>query len=47
MTFSDFSALCNELLIDPAIALEDQELINLIRQSATVEELRAYMEANF
>ena len=47
MTVLDFSVLCGELLIDPAIALEDDQLVKLIRESATVEELRAYLENNF
>lgn len=47
MTAFDFSVLCGELLIDPALALEDDQLVTMIRESATVEELRVYMEENF
>ena len=47
MSALDFSILCGELLIDPALALEDEQLVQLIRESASVEELRAYMEENF
>lgn len=47
MSSLDFLLLCGELLIDPLIAREDEELARLVRANATLEELRKYMEENF
>lgn len=42
-----FQMICGELFIDPGLALENDDLCDLIRAGGTAEEVRAFMVENF
>jgi hypothetical protein len=42
-----FQRICGELFIDPGLALENDDLCDLIRAGVTAEEVRAFMLENF
>jgi len=46
-TVSDFAAICNEFLIYPALALEDERLREILKRGVSAGELRQYLTANF
>ena len=46
-TVSEFAAICNEFLIYPALALEDERLREILKRGVSAGELRQYLTANF
>jgi len=46
-TVSEFSAICDEFCIYPALALEDERLRELLKRGVSAGELRQYLTANF
>lgn len=46
MTRNEFTALCAELLIDPAIALEDEQVQQALRDRRDAD-VRKALEENF
>ena len=43
----EFMSLCGEYCIDIGIALEDQELVKLLDENASYEEVNEYLLNNF
>ena len=47
MTKTEFLNICVELYLDPNIALENEELCELLKERAELDTIRAFMLANF
>lgn len=47
MSYIDFYCLCCKHCISMEIALEDDELVTLIKNKSTIDEVEKYMEENF
>ncbi len=47
MTYNEFLSLTGELLIDPGLAMEDQNVRDLLKSRATIETVREYISQNF
>ena len=46
MTANEFNALCQELLIDPALALEDEEIVEALKEKDK-EKVKTLLRENF
>lgn len=47
MTRNEFAALCGELLIEPALALENTHVTEALKARVPIEELRRVLESEF
>tara|TARA_R110000744_G_scaffold49305_4_gene107116 strand:- start:19 stop:201 length:183 start_codon:yes stop_codon:yes gene_type:complete len=47
MTYFEFLSLTGELLIEPGLAMEDQNVRDLLKSRATIETVREYISQNF
>lgn len=46
MTANEFAAICGEYLLDPALALENERVVNAVRAD-DIEELHKALEEEF
>jgi|TARA_R110000823_G_scaffold277270_1_gene395819 hypothetical protein len=47
MTKFEFDLICGELLIDADVALEDNDIREMLIDRVTPKEMKKYMERNF
>lgn len=47
MTQNQFILLCNELLIDPSIALENDNILRALRDRKPIEQIKTILETEF
>lgn len=47
MSKMQFLALCGELLVEPALALENENVCQALRERRSPEEIRAILETEF
>ncbi len=47
MTKNEFAAICGELLIDPALALENEKVQEALRQHKNSKEIKQLLETEF
>lgn len=47
MTQTQFVALCGEYLIDPAIALENEKIVEALKEKKSETEIRQIFETEF
>ena len=47
MTQNQFIILCNELLIEPSIALENENILQALRDRKPIETIKTILETEF
>jgi hypothetical protein len=47
MTQNQFILLCNELLIEPSIALENENILQGLRDRKPIEQIKTILETEF
>lgn len=47
MKQNEFVILCNKYLIDPSLALEDENLCDLLKNKASNSEIEEHLKNNF
>jgi len=47
MTKTEFILICNEYLIEPSLALENENILQALRDRKSIETIKTILETNF